>query len=60
MLKYRDLAASEKDVLFGGRLGTYKYLDMHMAIGSALSMFDNKIRPHFESGVKLESGGVDA
>ena len=24
-------------VLFGGRLGTYKYLDMHMAIGSALS-----------------------
>ena len=30
-------------VLFGGRLGTYKYLDMHMAIGSALSMFDNKL-----------------
>ena len=25
------------DVLFGGRLGTYKYLDMHMAIGSALT-----------------------
>ena len=24
-------------VLFGGRLGTYKYLDMHMAIGSALT-----------------------
>ena len=24
-------------MLFGGRLGTYKYLDMHMAIGSALS-----------------------
>jgi UDP-galactopyranose mutase len=31
-----------------------------MAIGAALSMFDNKIRPHYESGVKLESGGVDA
>jgi UDP-galactopyranose mutase len=26
LLKYRDLAAAEKDVLFGGRLGTYKYL----------------------------------
>ena len=39
--------AGERDVLFGGRLGTYKYLDMHMAIGSALSMFDNRIRPHF-------------
>ena len=34
LLKYRDLAKGEKDVLFGGRLGTYKYLDMHMAIGS--------------------------
>jgi UDP-galactopyranose mutase len=46
-------------VLFGGRLGTYKYLDMHMAIGSALSMFDNKLRPHFTSGEELASGGVD-
>ncbi|SDT43078.1 UDP-galactopyranose mutase [Pseudarthrobacter equi] len=60
LLKYRDLAAGEKDVLFGGRLGTYKYLDMHMAIGSALTMFDNKIRPHFEAGADIESGGVDA
>jgi len=60
LLKYRDLAAGEKDVLFGGRLGTYKYLDMHMAIGSALSMFDNKVRPHFENGAEIESGGVDA
>ncbi|MDN5639505.1 MAG: UDP-galactopyranose mutase [Actinomycetia bacterium] len=60
LLKYRDLAAGESDVLFGGRLGTYKYLDMHMAIGSALSMFDNKIRPHFSSGQKLVSGGIEA
>ena len=60
LLKYRDLAAGESDVLFGGRLGTYKYLDMHMAIGSALSMFDNKIRPHFAEGATIESGGVDA
>ena len=27
----------EQGVLFGGRLGTYQYLDMHMAIGSALT-----------------------
>ena len=60
LLKYRDLAKGEQNVLFGGRLGTYKYLDMHMAIGAALSMFDNKIRPHFAQGVKIESGGVDA
>ena len=60
LLAYRDLAQGESSVLFGGRLGTYKYLDMHMAIGSALSMVDNKIAPHFTSGAPLTSGGVDA
>jgi UDP-galactopyranose mutase len=59
LLAYRDLAKAEPDVLFGGRLGTYKYLDMHMAIGSALSMFENKLRPHFAEGSPLASGGVD-
>jgi UDP-galactopyranose mutase len=44
---YRELAADQRDVFFGGRLGTYQYLDMHMAIGSALSMYDNKLRPRF-------------
>jgi len=42
LLAYRDLAKGEKDVHFGGRLGTYQYLDMHMAIGSALSMWRNE------------------
>jgi UDP-galactopyranose mutase len=60
LLKYRDLAAGESDVLFGGRLGTYKYLDMHMAIGSALSMVDNRITPHFRGGDRITSGGIDA
>jgi UDP-galactopyranose mutase len=59
LLKYRDLAKKEPMVLFGGRLGTYKYLDMHMAIGSALSMFENKLKPHFQDGAELTSGGVD-
>lgn len=49
LLAYRELQQGEKDVFFGGRLGTYQYLDMHMAIGSALSMFDNTIAPLFES-----------
>ncbi|MFW2512555.1 UDP-galactopyranose mutase [Demequina sp. SO4-13] len=40
---YRDLIKGEKDVFFGGRLGTYQYLDMHMAIGSALTMVDNQL-----------------
>ncbi|WP_239022227.1 UDP-galactopyranose mutase [Nocardioides yefusunii] len=60
LLKYRELAKAEPMVLFGGRLGTYKYLDMHMAIGAALSMFDNKIKPHFADGEEFKSGGVDA
>ena len=42
---YRDSAAREAGVIFGGRLGTYKYLDMHMAIASALTAFENRIRP---------------
>ena len=53
---YRKLAAAESEnnkVLFGGRLGTYQYLDMHMAIGSALSMYDNQLQPFFESGQPL-------
>ncbi|GLZ14637.1 UDP-galactopyranose mutase [Actinomadura sp. NBRC 104425] len=59
LLAYRRLARGEQGVLFGGRLGTYKYLDMHMAIASALSMVDNKLRPHFTEGARLVTGGAD-
>ena len=49
LLVYRDLVAQEEGVFFGGRLGTYQYLDMHMAIGSALSMVDNRLVPFLQS-----------
>ncbi|WP_018024982.1 UDP-galactopyranose mutase [Corynebacterium ulceribovis] len=55
--KYRERAAQEaadNNVLFGGRLGTYQYLDMHMAIASALTMVDNKLVPFFTDGTALE------
>lgn len=42
---YRALAEAEPDVIFGGRLGTYRYLDMHQAIGAALKTFENEITP---------------
>jgi UDP-galactopyranose mutase len=42
--KYRELVRHEKNVWFGGRLGTYQYLDMHMAIASALNLFTNVLR----------------
>ena len=45
--KYRDLIKGEANVWFGGRLGSYKYLDMHMAIASALTLFENEIEPAF-------------
>jgi UDP-galactopyranose mutase len=47
----RETAAAK--VLFGGRLGTYQYLDMHMAIASALSMYDNVLAPHLRDGASL-------
>ena len=56
LLAYRELAKAEPDVLFGGRLGTYKYLDMHMAIGSALSAYENKIKPRMTANLALDHG----
>jgi UDP-galactopyranose mutase len=55
LLTYRQLAEREPGVLFGGRLGTYKYLDMHMAIGSALSMYENRLQPFFISRLPTTS-----
>jgi UDP-galactopyranose mutase len=55
LLAYREMADRERGVLFGGRLGTYKYLDMHMAIGSALSMYENRLRPFFTGREPLSS-----
>jgi UDP-galactopyranose mutase len=60
--RYRELARKEtanSNVLFGGRLGTYKYLDMHMAIGSALTMFENRLRPYFTEGRALSGTESD-
>ncbi len=53
---YRARAKAETasaKVLFGGRLGTYQYLDMHMAIASALNMYDNILAPHLRDGAPL-------
>jgi len=46
--KYRLIAKQEPRVFFGGRLGTYQYLDMHMAIASALSLFENKLKNYIQ------------
>lgn len=41
---YRTRMKAEQNVLFGGRLGDYKYYDMHHVIQNALNTFENYIR----------------
>lgn len=47
LLAYRALAAAQPDVYFGGRLGSYQYLDMDMAIASALTLVSNALEERF-------------
>ena len=42
---YRERARHKSGVIFGGRLGSYQYLDMHMAIASALTTWENEVAP---------------
>lgn len=44
LARYRARAEAEPDVLFGGRLGTYRYLDMHQAIAMALKDWETLAR----------------
>lgn len=46
--RYRDRAKAISGVFFGGRLGSYQYLDMHMAIASALTSWENQISPYLQ------------
>ncbi len=47
LLAYRERMDAEPQVFFGGRLGSYQYLDMHMAIGSALTMVSGALADVF-------------
>jgi UDP-galactopyranose mutase len=38
--RYKNAAAKEKNIFFGGRLGEYKYYDMHQIIERALTMVE--------------------
>lgn len=41
--KYADLAKNQKNVIFGGRLGQYKYYDMDKCIEAALSLCEKEL-----------------
>ena len=38
--KYEELSKSDADVIFGGRLGRYKYYDMHVVVEEALKLVE--------------------
>ena len=42
--EYKKLAEREENVIFGGRLGEYKYYDMDAVIASALEMSYNELK----------------
>ncbi len=41
--RYKELADAEKKVLFGGRLGEYKYYDMDQVIAAALNRAEQEV-----------------
>ena len=41
--KYKALADKEENIIFGGRLGQYKYYDMHNVIAEALKCVDKEL-----------------
>ncbi|PJM72390.1 UDP-galactopyranose mutase [Bifidobacterium primatium] len=43
--QYQAKAALEPNTVFGGRLGTYKYYDMHQVIDTALTAYDEQVAP---------------
>jgi UDP-galactopyranose mutase len=40
--KYRELAAEREDVIFGGRLASYMYYDMHQVVAAALHTWEKE------------------
>ena len=48
---YQQEAAALPNVIFGGRLGTYRYLNMDDTIAQALACFEQKIKPCLQGGM---------
>ena len=58
--KYKALAANEKNVIFGGRLGEYKYYDMDDTIINAMDLFYSRIGEFSINSNLLRCGDPDA
>jgi UDP-galactopyranose mutase len=46
LARYVELARRERGITFIGRLGTYRYLDMHVTIQEALETADRFLAAH--------------
>ena len=42
--KYKELGEKEANVIFGGRLGSYKYYDMDKVIEAALELCEEELQ----------------
>ncbi len=42
--RYKELAERQNKVIFGGRLGTYRYIDMHQVIEEALQLSETLLK----------------
>ncbi|MFN4285202.1 MAG: UDP-galactopyranose mutase [Lacibacter sp.] len=47
VLRYRALAEQTPNLLVAGRLGDYRYYDMHETIARALELFETRILPQY-------------
>ncbi|WGY69082.1 UDP-galactopyranose mutase [Burkholderia cepacia] len=56
--RYVALAREEQNITFVGRLGTYRYLDMHVTIAEALDVAEQYLSTA-ESGARMSSFVVD-
>ena len=54
---YKELARTVPNVIFAGRLGSYKYIDMHQAIGAALRTYEKRVAPFIRTGVPVLGEG---
>lgn len=43
-LKYKELASKQNKTIFGGRLGEYRYMDMHQVIASGIKKYETFIQ----------------
>jgi UDP-galactopyranose mutase len=54
---YKELARTVPNVIFAGRLGSYKYIDMHQAIGAAIRAYEKRVAPFIRNGAPALGDG---